>query len=186
MTARCLQSGWYSSRSCSASFPPQDLAASVREAQRDPKPATSPAANGARALGAPSVTVPDVVVRPVLRHRAPSTWRLISAGEPLGVGGEVLSGTAGGRRSGGISPAGVAGGAAGLSAVPAPLTPRQMVARVMATWGAAHRAAARWARTPGRRAYGVRRLAGVLVLDVAAGCVGVFVIAMIISPWIGL
>ncbi len=164
----------------------QDLAASVREAQRDPKPARSPAANGARALGAPSVTVPDVVVRPVLRHRAPSTWRLISAREPLGVGGEVLSGTAGGQRSGGISPAGVAGGAGGLSAVAAPLTPRQMVARVMATWGAAHRAAARWARTPGRRAYGVRRLAGVLVLDVAAGCVGVFVIAMIISPWIGL
>ncbi len=42
------------------------------------------------------------------------------------------------------------------------------------------------ARTPGRRGYGVRRLAGVLVLDLAAGCVGVFVIAMIISPWIGL
>ncbi len=122
----------------------QDLAASVREAQRDPKPAKSPAANGARAMRAPSVTVPDVVVRPVLRHRAPSTWRLISAGEPLGVGGEVLPGIAGLRRSGGMSPAGVAAGTAGLSAVPAPLTPRQMVARVMATWGAAHRAAARW------------------------------------------
>ena len=158
----------------------------MRKAQRDPRPAKSPAPNGARALGAPSVTVPDVVVRPVLRHRAPSTWRLISAGEPLGVGGEVLPGIAGGRRSGGISPASVAGGTTGLSAVPAPLTPRQMVARVMGTWGAAHRAAARWARTPGRRAYGARRLAGVLVLDLAAGCVGVFVIAMIISPWIGL
>jgi hypothetical protein len=60
------------------------------------------------------------------------------------------------------------------------------VHHVMVTWGAAHRAAARWARSPGQRAYGVRRLAGVLVLDVAAACVAVFVVAMIISPWIGL
>jgi hypothetical protein len=163
-----------------------DLAASVRQAQGDPRPATAPADNRRPALESPSVTVPDVAVRPVLRHRAPSTWRLISAGEPLGVGGEVWPGIVGGRRSAGMSPAGVGGGTSALSSTPAPLTSRQMLARVMVTWGAAHRAAARWARTPGRRAYGVRRLAGVLVLDVAAGCVGVFVIAMIISPWIGL
>jgi hypothetical protein len=56
----------------------------------------------------------------------------------------------------------------------------------MVMWGAAHRAAARWTRSPGRRAYGVRRLAGVLVLDLAAACVALFVVAMIVSPWIGL
>ena len=161
------------------------LAGSVRRAQGDPRPAV-PVGNGAKpALQIQSVTVPDVVVRPVLRHRAPSTWRLISAGAPLGVGGEVMPGLAGVSRTAG-------GGAIGLSgagppgAAPAPLTPRQMAARVMVTWGAAHRAAARWVRSPGRRAYGVRRLAGVLVLDVAAACVAVFVVAMIISPWIGL
>ena len=61
-----------------------------------------------------------------------------------------------------------------------------MIGQVMVMWGAAHRAAARWTRSPGRRAYGVRRLAGVLVLDVAAACVALFVVAMIVSPWIGL
>ena len=75
--------------------------------------------------------------------------------------------------------------APGLSAA-APLTPSQLARRVISTWGAAHSAAARWARSPGRRAYGMRRLAGLLVLDLAAACVGVFVVAMIISPWIGL
>ena len=162
-----------------------DLAASVRQAQGDPTPATSPAGGGSRTLAVPTVTVPDVVVRPVLRHRAPSTWRLISAGAPTGVGGEMLPGIAGGR---GVTPSGATtvSGAPGTGTGPAPLTSRQMVAAVMVTWAAAHRAAARWVRSPGRRAYGARRLAGILVLDVAAACVAVFVVAMIISPWIGL
>ncbi len=148
------------------------LAAAVRGAQGDPRQAQlqTPSTPLARAMDAPRVTVPDVVVRPVLRHRAPSTWKLISAGVPLSVVGDEAAGLTGGP---------------GLSAV-APLTPSQLARRVMSTWGAAHRAAARWARSPGRRAYGIRRLAGVLVLDLAAACVGVFVVAMIISPWIGL
>ena len=163
-----------------------DLAASVRQAQGDPAPAASPAGGASRTLTVPTVTVPDVVVRPVLRHRAPSTWRLISAGAPTGVGGEMLPGVAGGRgltRSGAPN---TVSGAGGTGAAPAPLSPRQMLAAVMVTWGAAHRAAARWVRSPGRRAYGARRLAAVLVLDLAAACVAVFVVAMIISPWIGL
>jgi hypothetical protein len=162
------------------------LADSVRRAQGDPRPAPAVPKGARPALQTQSVTVPDVVVRPVLRHRAPSTWRLISAGAPLGVGGEVMSGWAGASgtpRGGAISSL---GGAGRPGAAPAPLTPRQMAASVMVTWGAAHRAAARWVRSPGRRAYGVRRLAGVLVLDLAAACVAVFVVAMIISPWIGL
>lgn len=79
-----------------------------------------------------------------------------------------------------------AGGIGGMAGTAPALTPRQMIAQVMVMWGAAHRAAARWTRSPGRRAYGVRRLAGVLVLDFAAACVAVFIVAMIISPWIGL
>ncbi len=172
-----------------------ELATAAREAQRDPRPGTS-SANGEGGAGLaherPSVTVPDVVVRPVLRHRAPSTWQLISATPPLGVGGEVLSAVTagtGGRGTGGrivgIGVGGLGGASVGASG-PAPLTPRQMLARVMVLWGGAHRVAARWARSPGRRAYGFRRLAGVLVLDVAVACVAVFVVAMIISPWIGL
>jgi hypothetical protein len=166
------------------------LAASVRQAQGDPVPATAPAGGTGRTLAAPTVTVPDVVVRPVLRHRAPSTWRLISAGAPTGVGGEMLPGVAGGRgatRPGAAtSVTSSATGAAGNAGAPPPLTPRQMLAAVLVMWGAAHRAAARWVRSPGQRAYGARRLAGILVLDVAAACVAVFVMAMIISPWIGL
>ena len=177
-----------------------ELGASVRQAQGDPRPATpklatprlatpklatSPSVPPARSF-APSVTVPDVVVRPVLRHRPPSTWRLISASAPLGVGGEVLRGTGGGG-SGAGAPGTVGAGAIGGSAgIAPPLSPRQMIGQVMVMWGAAHRAAARWTRSPGRRAYGVRRLAGVLVLDVAAACVALFVVAMIVSPWIGL
>jgi hypothetical protein len=148
------------------------LAAAVRGAQGDTRPAQlqTPSTPPARATDPPRVTVPDVVVRPVLRHRAPSTWKLISAGAPLSVAGDEATWLT---------------SAPGLSAA-APLTPSQLARRVMSTWGAAHSAAARWARSPGRRAYGMRRLAGLLVLDLAAACVGVFVVAMIISPWIGL
>ena len=76
------------------------------------------------------MTVPDVVVRPVLRHRAPSTWKLISAGVPLSVVGDEAAGLTGGP---------------GLSAAAA-LTPSQLARRVMSTWGAAHRAGPRGGR----------------------------------------
>jgi Phosphotransferase enzyme family len=166
-----------------------ELAASVRQAQGDLRPATTAANGSVTAQELPSVTVPDVVVRPVLGHRPPSTWQLISARPPLGVGGELFAGMAGGRSAfGGGGLAGWSGvtGVSGGSGTQQPPTPRQMLHHVMVMWGAAHRAAARWARSPGRRAYGVRRMAGVLVLDIAAACVAVFVVAMIISPWIGL
>jgi Phosphotransferase enzyme family len=192
-----------------------ELAVSARQAQGDPRPALSSVASSAGPSpgdGAGPVrerrttTVPDVVVRPVLRHRPPSTWQLISAAPPLGVGGEVLPGLAGGlglgRAGSGGGARGVGGALVGVSgahmgsarpggtgaggAGPSPLTPRQMAGRVMVMWAEAHRVAARWARSRGQRAYGLRRLAGVFLLDLAAACVTVFVVAMIISPWIGL
>jgi hypothetical protein len=156
----------------------EQLAAAVRGAQGDLHGARrEPMATqqqSAKPTDVARVTVPDVVVRPVLRHRAPATWKLISAGAPLSLAGDASPAL-------GTGPAGGTG-----RPLSAPLTPSQLVRRVMSTWGGAHRAAARWARSPGRRAYGVRRLVGVLVLDLAAACVGVFVVAMIISPWIGL
>jgi Phosphotransferase enzyme family len=171
-----------------------ELARAARQAQCDLRPGAS--SNGDSGAGLaherPIGTTPDVVVRPVLRHRAPSTWQLISAAPPLGVGGEVLSGVSTGPRGRSTGSRIVGLGVAGLGRVPvgvagpAPLSARQMVARVIVLWGGAHRVAARWARSPGRRAYGLRRLAGVLVVDVAVACVAVFVLAMIISPWIGL
>ncbi len=160
------------------------LAAAVREAQGDERPGRVTAAPDVRKVRnlpqvpqvpdvprVPDVTVPDIVVRPVLRHRPPPTWRLIGAA-PLDPGADPAT----------VSQA--AGGSAAIGS--ASIAPRKLARQVLAMWGGAHSAAARLARSPGRRRYGVRRLAGVLVLDLAAACVGVFVIAMIVSPWIGL
>lgn len=148
-----------------------EMAVSARAAQGDERPArlhgrgsVSPGA----ALRSPAVTrkpAPDVVVRPVLRHRAMATWQLIGAGPALsGAGGEHTSGLSG----------------------MAALTPRQMARRTLTTWAAAHGLAARLVRLPGRRLNGLRRLVGVLVLDVAAACVALFLVGMAVSPWIGL
>ncbi|HUB69645.1 MAG TPA: hypothetical protein VL984_04420 [Acidimicrobiales bacterium] len=151
-----------------------ELAASVRQAQGDPV-ASGPALPEP---GHPTLLtlpptgqarhVPDVVVRPVLRARAPSTWQLVkpvtfdSSGELAG-----LAGSAG-------------------SAVTASASPRELARRAAAAWGAAHRLSVRLVRSPGRRLHGLRRLGGVLALDVAAACLAVFVVGMIVSPWIGL
>lgn len=158
------------------------LGAAVREAQGDPRQARGPVPNGNRreakrlAPAAP-VPVPDVTVRPVLRRRAPSTWQLIS-GPSLRAGGELVDG--GGAARAGSWWAGQ-GATTGM-----PLTSRQVARRLLAIWGGAHRLAVGWARSPGRRGYGLRRLAGVLLLDFAAACVVLFIFAMLVSPWIGL
>ena len=160
------------------------LGAAVREAQGDPRPGNGAALvsiveklSGLRAATAP---VPDVTVRPVLRRRPPSTWQLINASgaPPLGGGGGAVGG--GGAASAASWWAG-RGAATG-----APLTSRQIARRLLAAWGGAHRLAVGWARSPGRRGDGLRRLAGILVLDLAAACVVFFIFAMLVSPWIGL
>jgi hypothetical protein len=167
-----------------------ELAARARAAQGDERPARSPGrACGAGLQGRPGLpgaglenaglggaglgpsarmaaSVPDVVVRPVLRHRAVATWQLIGPAP-------ALSGTG----AGGRGPA--------LSGVAA-LTPRQMARRTLTTWAAAHGLAARLVRRPGRRLHGLRRLTGVLALDAAAACVVLFLVGMVVSPWIGL
>jgi hypothetical protein len=158
------------------------LAVAVREAQGDPRPAMAAAPNvnrgEAKRPSPGTVPVADVTVRPVLRRRPPSTWQLVNAARsPLGAGGEVIAGVV---ASGGSWWAGQ-GAATGAS-----LTSRQIARRLLATWGGAHRLALGWARSPGRRAYGLRRLAGALVVDLAAACVVFFIFAMLVSPWIGL
>lgn len=139
------------------------MAAAVRTAQGD-----AVASRGAEEPAPrPRVTVPDVVVRPVLRSRAPSTWQLVSVRRPLvGPAGEMVLG--------------------GPSAYRSPLGARQVARQGLSMWGRAHRMAGRMVRSPGRRAHGLRRLAGMVVLDLAAACVGLFLFGMIVSPWIGL
>jgi hypothetical protein len=163
-----------------------DLAAQVRAAQGDPRasselsPAPGPRPAGLATahlatahlatahLATARVTVPDVVVRPVLRQRAVPTWQLIN-----------------GRGSAAIADPVGAAAAAGGSAVGG-LSPREFVRRSMTAWGGAHRLALRLVRLPGRRGHGVRRLAGVLAIDLSAGCAIIFLTAMVVSPWIGL
>jgi hypothetical protein len=145
------------------------MAARARAAQGDERTARSSRRGPEGIVShplAPPVTVPDVVVRPVLRHRAVTTWQLIRPGPALSVPGREAGGS------------GLSGAAA--------LTPRQMARRTLAAWAAAHGLAVRLVRSPGRRVNGLRRLAGVLVLDVAAACVVLFLVGMVVSPWIGL
>ncbi len=146
------------------------MAAQARAAQGDERTSQGarrrPGGIASRPLARGEATVPDVVVRPVLRHRAVTTWQLVRPGPGLSVtgregGGPVLSGAAA-------------------------LTPRQMARRTVVAWAAAHGLAVRLVRSPGRRVNGLRRLAGVLVLDVAAACLVLFLVGMAVSPWIGL
>jgi hypothetical protein len=158
------------------------LGAAVREAQGDPLPARAAApvadrGEAKRLAGAATVPVPDVTVRPVLRRRAPSTLQLIR-GPGLGSGGDLVDGAGAARAGSWWAGQGATTGT--------PLTSRQVTRRLLTTWGGAHRLAVSWARSPGRRGYGFRRLAGVLVLDFAAACVVFFIFAMLVSPWIGL
>jgi hypothetical protein len=156
------------------------LGAAVREAQGDPRQARGPVPNGTRGGAkrlAAAATVPDVAVRPVLRRRAPSTWQLIS-GPSLGAGGDLADGGGGARAGTWWAGQGATSGT--------PLTSRQVARGLLATWGGAHRLAVGWARSPGRLGYGLRRLAGVLVLDFVAACAVLFIFAMLVSPWIGL
>jgi hypothetical protein len=136
-----------------------ELAASARAAQGDLLATEAPA---------PLPVAPplpgDVEVRPVLAHRPPSTWRLISAAPPLmSLEGETKR-----------QPGAAAGG------------PRQAARRTLRTWAGAHGLAGRLLRSRGRRLHGLRRLAGLFALDLVAACVALFVGAMIVSPWIGL
>ena len=156
------------------------LAAAVRHAQGDPGPQLAPGVPPAKTLSVPrSAAVPDVAVRPVLRRRTTSTWQLVSARPPLGSPVEAAAG----RPVAALSAAGPGLTGLGLSTG---LTWRQVARRVVTVWGGAHRLAIRLLRSPGRRAHGLRRLGGVLALDVAATCVVLFLVGMVVSPWVGL
>jgi hypothetical protein len=159
------------------------LGAAVREAQGDPRRARGAVADvnrgEAKRLAVSMAAVADVSVRPVLRRRAPSTWQLVNAsGPPIGASGDVVGGGAAASAASWWAGRGAAAGA--------PLTWRQMTRRLLAAWGGAHLLAIGWARSPGRRAFGLRRLAGALIVDLAAACVVLFIFAMLVSPWIGL
>jgi hypothetical protein len=166
-----------------------ELAAWVRAAQGDPASGgtegghgsagpTAPARAPARArpaarahAGAPVASplatseaapagVLDVEVRPVIQHRLPSTWQLVNPAL------DVLA----------LAEGRVTGSQRG----------RQLVRQLLVKWARAHVLVVRLLLSPGRRGRGLRRLGGVALLDMVAGCVGLFLAGMVVSPWIGL
>ena len=161
-----------------------DLAGRVRQAQGDPR--ASQALQGGPQRPVVAATVPDVAVRPVLKHRAASTWRLVSApGWAQATGGAgtlVTSGAAAGATSAAQGPAGPGFSGLGL----AYLGPRQLLRRCGQAWGGTHRLAFRLLASPGRRADGFRRLVRALLLDAVAACVVLFLIGEMVSPLIGI
>ncbi|HET9058872.1 MAG TPA: hypothetical protein VFN61_03040 [Acidimicrobiales bacterium] len=154
-----------------------ELGTSIRAAQGDPGPAAAPVPGP---VGPTPATVSDVRVRPVLRQRVASTWQLVRTGPVVGSargpGGATL-----------VVPLGAGtAAAAGLFGVPPGSPPKAYVRAGWAAFRATHRLVARLLRSPGRRAHGLRRLAGVVVLDLAVASLGLFLFGMIVSPWIGL
>jgi hypothetical protein len=119
-----------------------------------------PRAHAAGRTVMPAPGARDVEVYPVFRHRTASTWQLISA-----------------------RPA--AEGVAGVVPVVG-LRPRELVKATLVNWARAHRLAIGLLRSSGRRAHGLARLLEMLLIDLAAACVALFALAMIVSPWIGL
>gem|GEM_PF-2050701 len=142
------------------------LAAKVRALQGDPRPSSGPALGADRQRREGRVTVPDVEVQPLVRHRVRSTWALVNAAGP----------PAQPRSAEGLAGVGLATG----------LGLRQLLRRAAQAWASAHRLAFGLLRSRGRRRDGLHRLAGVLALDLAAACVALFLVGMIVSPWIGL
>lgn len=165
-----------------------DLAARVRASQGDQRPSLGGGQFGdERGRSSPAlVTVPDVEVRPVLRRRKLSAWGLVGPAPgvqgQLGAGGATLAGH--GRPRPGPGSVAVGTGLAGLGVGNPGL--RQFVGRCAEAWGAAHRLALRLMLSRGRRVDGFRRFIWVLVLDLVAACVLLFLVGEIVSPWIGL
>jgi hypothetical protein len=136
-----------------------ELAARARAAQGDRRPSLGERDIEVRSRERAS----DVEVRPVIRHRVAPAWRLVDVSAPS------------------PSPAGLAG--LGLSTG---LGPRQILRRCGQAWAGAHRLAWRLVCSRGRRRDGFRRLARVLAVDLAGACLVLFLVGMIVSPWIGL
>ena len=136
------------------------VAGRVREAQGDPRPSRL-GGGGGEVAG----DISDVTLHVVIRHRSASTWRLVDAS--------------------GAGPSDPGEGFAGLG-LAAGLGPRAMLSRCGRAWASAHGLALRLLRSPGRRTDGFRRLVRVLLLDLAAACIVLFLVGEIVSPWIGL
>jgi hypothetical protein len=113
----------------------------------------------------PREPVPDrmptaVRVRPVAQTARTQAWRVVTSGE--------------------------ATSATTLPAEPAGVVVRRYLRHAAVWWWLAHRRVARSLITGGSRGAGARRLVVLAFTDFAMGCIGLFLFAMIVSPFLGL
>jgi hypothetical protein len=138
----------------------------------------------------------DVVIRPVMASPRPAprwtevapevpgpAWRRPGAPAAFVTAGTAALGGGSGAPLGPASPSFAPGGGANRSVLAQALT---YLAQAAAWLVALHRHTARALWTSGRRAHGLRQLALCTVLDVVVALVGLFVVAMIVAPVLGI
>lgn len=123
---------------------------------------------------------PDVTVAP--RAARPRPVRVAWSGRGAVQGGGPADG--GGRAALVGRPAGA--GPVAAAAPPVGSQLRALLARAVAAWLLLHRRAARSLRSSGRLAEGARRVVVCTALDVALACLGLLLVAMVVSPFLGI
>ncbi len=124
----------------------------------------------------------DVIVRPVTAEVRPEHWRPAPT---------TAASWSPDRRAVAPMATSVIGAPVGASPVMAPSPPvtEQVKKNLRAAWRwwlLTHRRTARTLRSPGRRRRGLRRLAFCAATDFAAACLALFLVAMIVSPFLGI
>jgi hypothetical protein len=126
----------------------------------------------------------DVVIRPVLASPRPAPrWTLVPPPAPVAPwrwAQRPASGVVSTGLSAGVSPPAPAAG------TPVAAQGWAYAVQAVAWWAAFHRHTARALWAPGHRADGVRHLGLCFVVDLVAAVVGLFVVAMIVSPVLGI
>lgn len=162
------------------------LVDAVSGAQGDARPAVADPGGGAAgsvavANAAARVGERDVIVRPVTAEVRPEHWHRTGPSPPPWAPdrGPVAP----------MAPSLVGAAASPLVAAPSPPVAQQVKKNLRMAWRwwlLTHRRTARALRSPGRRRRGLRRLAFCAVTDFAAACVALFLVAMIVSPFLGI
>lgn len=156
-------------------------------------PGTPAAARARRQpLSPPALGERDVTVRAITAEVRPEPWKPVPATRPPA--NRPVAGT---RLATRPAPAAASlyrpqfGAAPVLSVVsPVGAAPTQEMRRLLGEawrwWLLIHRRMARALRSSGRRGRGLRRLVFCVLTDFALACVGLFLIAMIVSPFLGI
>lgn len=162
-----------------------DLAARVRANQGDGRPAGTGLAE--EPADTDDADAGDVTVRPVPAEVRSEHWRPVApVAAAAGAGSTRVAVPAfGWAASARLT---TASGGSTVAPPSAPVLPqaRAGLSRAWRWWLLTHRRTGRALRSRGRRMRGLRRLVFCAVTDFALACVGLFLIAMIVSPFLGI